>query len=465
MKCNNCGLELNTQICPFCGHDSSSLPDSDYSELFKEEKIDIKFNMRNILNDVDYKNEFENIQVKEAELSKQYLEKDLSQDNIEKVKEINSYYKKSLEIYKTKQKKNLELFDITMLQSHVASFNDIVNNCNKFKKMVDDKILKNELESTIKSYNKEIHYIKKYFILPLYDTPGLLNRSKIVKLLLEVLSVAFLYSLFLYTGLVDLVGKPINYFTEHWGPVTPESKALAIDYCLSILGGIYLSEVLFQVFINITIKNNNFQVDKGKKYEIHLAVCLIGLVLSCLRPAFFIGYTIAFFGYILFKTLKCIFVKKWNIESIIEKCVIGFTAIYMLIHSTSNIVQEALATTSTYSSIIITTLGILLIPILFGIVFFVFLIVVNWKLYKKLDLPGWTSLIPIYSTVKFYEKVFGKWSKCLLLLIPVFNIIYIIYTQIMLCKRFGKSNGFIVGFLLLPLIFYPILAFDKSKFR
>jgi hypothetical protein len=37
-----------------------------------------------------------------------------------------------------------------------------------------------------------------------------------------------------------------------------------------------------------------------------------------------------------------------------------------------------------------------------------------------------------------------------------------ILANIRLCKGFGKSDGFIVGYILLPIIFMCILAFDKS---
>ena len=338
MICNNCGLKIkDVNICPFCGNNPNEKIAFDYTDLFKEEKINIDFNLRNILNDVDFQNEYENLQVKEANISEQYQEFDLTDSNIDNIITINNYYNKSLEIYKTKQKKNLELFDITMLQSHVASFNEIVNNCNKFKKMVQDNKIKSDLNLTIKKYNKEIHYIKKYFILPLYDTPGLLNRSRIVKALIDIVSVLFLYIFISKTGIADLVVKPILYFSASWGPVSDLQKLNALKYCVSSLAGIYLSEILFQIFINITIKNKNFQVDKNKKYDIHLAVGLIGLVLVCLKPIFFIIYSLIFAGYIIYKLIKCISTKKWNFESILEKIFALASSVYIILQIVANL--------------------------------------------------------------------------------------------------------------------------------
>ena len=320
MICNNCGLEIKeNSVCPLCNNGTENKIDGDFSNLFKEEKVNIDFNIKNILNDIDFKNEFENITVQEAALKDQYLEKDLSAVNIDKISIINDYYMKSIEIYKTKQKKNLELFDVTMLQSHVASFNDIVNNCNKFKKMVDDVALKNKLDNTIKAYNKEIHYIKKYFILPLYDTEGLLNRSKIVKLLLTLVSI-LLVLIVTKLPFFDMIYNFVQYFTSYWSDkVDFTLKTILIGNSLSVIGSVYLTEILFQIFLNITIKNKNFQVDTNKRFDILTAVALVSLPLSFLN--IYISYaTMAIFAiYTIVLTIKCFLIKKWNLESILEK--------------------------------------------------------------------------------------------------------------------------------------------------
>ncbi len=464
MKCNNCGTIINTNICPFCGTNQEDFKKEDYSNLFSEEKIRIDFNIKNILNDVDFRNEFENITVKEASLDKQYLECDLNDINIEKIVKINDYYLSSLDIYKKKQKKNLELFDIQMLQSHVASFNEIVNNCNKFKKMVPDEKIKNKLDNTINLYNTEIHYIKKYFILPLYDTPGLLNRSRIVKLLLEVFSVFAVYFLLTKTLLIEKIGSVVIWFTASWnGDSTDAQKLTALAYCIATLSGIYIAEILFQIFLNITIKNKNFQVDKNKQYEIHAAVALVGLVLSCLYSVFFYGYVGVFFLYITYKVIKCILVDKWNIESMLEKIAITalafilygdfFVLLYTKLGNGFNLFTSILGISS--------TLAILGIFLSFGILFF--FLAVNWQFYKKLGFEGWVSLIPLYNTAMLYKKIFGKWTKMFLLLIPFYNIYFFFKTNICIAKYFKKSTGLGLGLIFFPMIFKPILAFSGLK--
>lgn len=463
MKCNTCGIEINTNICPFCGNKQDEVFQKDLESLFKEEKIQIDFNIKNILNDIDFRNEFENIKVQEASLDKQYLECDLNDINIKKIVKINDYYTSSLDIYKKKQKKNLELFDIQMLQSHVASFNNIVDNCNKFKKMVPDEKIKKALDKTIKDYNIEIHYIKKYFILPLYDTPGLLNRSKIVKLLCDIFSIFVIFFTLMTTKAADKIGGVVTWISYGWSNTTDQQKIVAVAYALSVIGGIYLSEVLFQIFLNITIKNKNFQVDKNKRYDVHATIALVGIILACLNPIFFYGYVGAFFAYITFKTIKCILVDKWNIESILEKIAISILTFILY----CNFFVLLLTRLSTGFDLIVSVLGISAGLVIFGIVFLLgilfFFYAANWQFFKKLGFEGWVSLIPYYNTAMHCKAVYKKWTKMFLFLIPFYNIYFLFKLNIDTAHLLKKSTAFGIALTLMPAIFMPILAFSGLK--
>ncbi|WP_417352906.1 DUF5684 domain-containing protein [Flavobacterium alkalisoli] len=85
-----------------------------------------------------------------------------------------------------------------------------------------------------------------------------------------------------------------------------------------------------------------------------------------------------------------------------------------------------------------------------------------WKIFTKAGKPGWASLIPIYNTIVIIEIVKKPVWWFFLLLIPIVNIVYAIWIINLLSKSFGKSEGFTVGLILLPVVFLPILAFDKS---
>ncbi|MFP9097538.1 DUF5684 domain-containing protein [Flavobacterium sp. RHBU_24] len=105
-----------------------------------------------------------------------------------------------------------------------------------------------------------------------------------------------------------------------------------------------------------------------------------------------------------------------------------------------------------------------LITILF-ILFFgilILMIISQWKIYEKAGKPGWAVLVPIYSTIVLIEIIKKPGIWLLWFLIPGVNIIFAIWAINLLSKSFGKSEGFTIGLLFLPYIFYPILAFDKS---
>ena len=96
------------------------------------------------------------------------------------------------------------------------------------------------------------------------------------------------------------------------------------------------------------------------------------------------------------------------------------------------------------------------------IVFAVFMIICRWVIYQKAGKPGWAAIIPIYSTLVLLEIIRKPWWWLLLMFIPVVNIVFAIWAINLLAKSFGKNEGFTIGLILLPIIFYPILAFDNS---
>lgn len=95
----------------------------------------------------------------------------------------------------------------------------------------------------------------------------------------------------------------------------------------------------------------------------------------------------------------------------------------------------------------------------------VLMVVVYWKLFIKAGEPGWASLIPFYCNYVLFKIAFGNAWYFLFFFMPIFNIIVAILLPFRLAKTFGKSTMFGVGLLLLPIVFYPILAFGNSEFK
>ena len=99
------------------------------------------------------------------------------------------------------------------------------------------------------------------------------------------------------------------------------------------------------------------------------------------------------------------------------------------------------------------------------VVFGVIPIIAMWKIFEKADKPGWAVLIPIYREIVFVEIINKPMWWVVMLLIPGINIIWMIWTWNLLVKKFGKTESFTVGVILLSFVFIPILGFGKSKFN
>ncbi len=102
--------------------------------------------------------------------------------------------------------------------------------------------------------------------------------------------------------------------------------------------------------------------------------------------------------------------------------------------------------------------------LILDLVFAVLMIVSMWKIFEKAGEPGWASIIPFYNLyviLKISDKP-GWWL--ILFFIPIVNLIMIIITIFALAGKFGKGGGFAVGMILLPIIFFPILAFSDASY-
>lgn len=93
------------------------------------------------------------------------------------------------------------------------------------------------------------------------------------------------------------------------------------------------------------------------------------------------------------------------------------------------------------------------------------LVIAQWRIFEKAGQPGWACIIPIYSTLVLL-RIIGKPTWWLLMmLIPFVNIVYAIWSVNLLSKSFGKSEGYTVGMIFLPFIFYPMLGFGSAEYQ
>lgn len=78
---------------------------------------------------------------------------------------------------------------------------------------------------------------------------------------------------------------------------------------------------------------------------------------------------------------------------------------------------------------------------------------------------GWEGIVPFYNTYVLCQELYGNGWKFLLLLIPIYNIYFVIKMNIDWAKAFNQGVGFGIGLLLLPFIFQLILAFGGEQYR
>ncbi len=88
-----------------------------------------------------------------------------------------------------------------------------------------------------------------------------------------------------------------------------------------------------------------------------------------------------------------------------------------------------------------------------------------WKIFEKAGKPGWAAIIPIYNVIVMLEIAGKPLWWFILMLIPIVNFVVLIIVLIAFARNFGKGVGFAIGMLLLPFIFYPMLAFGDARYQ
>ena len=102
----------------------------------------------------------------------------------------------------------------------------------------------------------------------------------------------------------------------------------------------------------------------------------------------------------------------------------------------------------------------------FGFVVFLILVFAGWRIFEKAGKPGWAVIIPFYNVIVLLEIV-GKpwWWLLLMIFVPIGQLIWGIWTVNLLAKSFGKNEGYTIGLIFLPIIFYPILGFGNAEYK
>ena len=89
----------------------------------------------------------------------------------------------------------------------------------------------------------------------------------------------------------------------------------------------------------------------------------------------------------------------------------------------------------------------------------------TWLIFTKAGEKGYKSIIPFYNLYILFKVFWGKGWIWILLFIPFVNLVILVMLTLKIAKAFEKKVGFAVGLILLPFVFYPILAFSKAEYH
>lgn len=117
---------------------------------------------------------------------------------------------------------------------------------------------------------------------------------------------------------------------------------------------------------------------------------------------------------------------------------------------------------------VLAVLGSLFIFILILGIAGIVALIAKWSVFKKAHVDGWEALIPVHNEVVELKlagiKTYWYFLNLLVFPLAVGPIILSFWRSIKLAHSFGKGTGFGIGLALLPVVFYPILAWGSAQY-
>lgn len=130
--------------------------------------------------------------------------------------------------------------------------------------------------------------------------------------------------------------------------------------------------------------------------------------------------------------------------------------------------------------------GLLLFSFLFVLLLFIGLLPIagKWKVYGKLGMPGWYSIVPVYADYKLCERVHRgdgtrtfsmaylivlicSWVFCWVdtvgILLALVQLVMNIIVLNDLARTFGKETGYTIGLVIFGFVFWTMLGFGSSE--
>lgn len=112
--------------------------------------------------------------------------------------------------------------------------------------------------------------------------------------------------------------------------------------------------------------------------------------------------------------------------------------------------------------------GLMIFMLIFVIVAYVVSAFLLSRIFQKAGVEGWKAWVPVYSTWTMLELGGQQGFWAILLFVPVVNIagyVFVIIAMYNIGLKFGKDAVFFLLAIFLPIVWYAILAFDKSTWQ
>lgn len=112
--------------------------------------------------------------------------------------------------------------------------------------------------------------------------------------------------------------------------------------------------------------------------------------------------------------------------------------------------------------------GLIVFSIIAAVIGYVISALLLGRIFKKAGVEAWIAWVPIYNSWKLLEIGGQKGFWAPLALVPFVNYVSVVFMFIAMYNiglKLGKSGGFVVLGIFLPLVWIIWLAFDKSTWN
>lgn len=82
-------------------------------------------------------------------------------------------------------------------------------------------------------------------------------------------------------------------------------------------------------------------------------------------------------------------------------------------------------------------------------------IIVNWRIFERINESGFASLAPVYNWIALFSELWGSGFYAFFMLIPGVNVVFSVITVYKLCKYLGYNSLMCI----IITVFYPVMQF------